>query len=87
MKSQLPVAGRATTDADVTSCTGPHGRRTVEPGPVELRSGRSSDDQVARIRLRLTDTEREAGHRRRPPSPARVEPVPTPASTVAEVRG
>ncbi|MGX7674264.1 beta-xylosidase/alpha-l-arabinosidase [Plantactinospora sp. DSM 117369] len=76
-----------TVPADVTSFTGLHGRRIVEPGDVELRFGRSSGDPAAPIRLRLTGAEREVGRRRQLLSPARVEPVPTLPPTAAEVRG
>ncbi|GIG92254.1 beta-xylosidase/alpha-l-arabinosidase [Plantactinospora endophytica] len=76
-----------TVPADVTSFTGLHGRRIVEPGDVELRFGRSSGDPAATVRLRLTGAEREVGHRRHLLSPARVEPVPTLPSTVTEVPG
>ncbi|XTZ15671.1 glycoside hydrolase family 3 N-terminal domain-containing protein [Micromonospora echinospora] len=62
--------------ADVTSFTGVHGRRVVEPGDVELRLSRSSAEVVAALPLRLVGTEREVGHHRRLLSTARVEPVP-----------
>jgi beta-xylosidase len=51
--------------ADVTSFTGAHGRRVVEPGEIELRFGRSSAELVASVPVRLTGTEREVGHDRR----------------------
>ncbi|WP_416905630.1 fibronectin type III-like domain-contianing protein [Micromonospora echinospora] len=63
--------------ADVTSFTGVHGRRVVEPGDVELRLSRSSAEVVAALPLRLVGPEREVGHHRRLLSTARVEPVPT----------
>jgi beta-glucosidase len=54
-----------TVPADLTSFTGVHGRRVVEPGDVELRLARSSAEPVAALRLRLVGAEREVGHRRR----------------------
>jgi beta-glucosidase len=59
-------AARATfvVPADVTSFTGVHGRRIVEPGDVELRFGRSSADVPAAVPLRLVGAEREVGHQR-----------------------
>jgi len=59
--------------ADVTSFTGVHGRRIVEPGDVELRFGRSSGEVAATVPLRLVGAEREVGHQRRLLSLARVE--------------
>ncbi|ROT29738.1 glycoside hydrolase family 3 N-terminal domain-containing protein [Micromonospora sp. HM5-17] len=59
--------------ADVTSFTGVHGRRIVEPGDVELRFGRSSGEMAAAVPLRLVGPEREVGHQRRLLSLARVE--------------
>jgi beta-glucosidase len=47
----------------------------VEPGEVELRFGRSSDDVVAALPLRLVGPERVVGHQRRLAVPARVEPA------------
>jgi beta-glucosidase len=55
---------RFVVPADVTSFTGVHGRRIVEPGEVELRFGRSSGDMAAAVPLRLVGDEREVGHRR-----------------------
>jgi beta-glucosidase len=63
-----------TVPADVTSFTGAHGRRIVEPGEVELRFGRSSADFPAAVALRLTGAERVVGHDRRFEAPAHVEP-------------
>ncbi|MEV6692063.1 glycoside hydrolase family 3 N-terminal domain-containing protein [Micromonospora sp. NPDC051196] len=62
--------------ADVTSFTGVHGRRIVEPGDVELRLGRSSDDFAARLALRLVGDERQVGHDRQLVSRVRVRPAP-----------
>lgn len=59
--------------ADVTSFTGVHGRRVVEPGEVELRFGRSSAEAAAVVPLRLVGPEREVGHQRRLLSLAGVE--------------
>jgi beta-xylosidase len=61
--------------ADVTSFTGVHGRRVVEPGDVELRLGRSCVDMVAALPLRLVGAVREVGHQRRLKSLARVDVV------------
>jgi beta-glucosidase len=69
--------------ADVTSFTGLHGRRIVEPGDVELRFGRSSRDTEAAVPLRLVGDEREVGHQRKLRSLARVDAVP---STTLEVQ-
>ncbi|MFB9852661.1 glycoside hydrolase family 3 N-terminal domain-containing protein [Micromonospora andamanensis] len=71
-----------TVHADVTSFTGVHGRRVVEPGEVQLRLSRSSGDAPASLPLRLTGDEREVGHHRELLSRASVEPVagPTPGS-------
>ncbi|MGW0808602.1 beta-xylosidase/alpha-l-arabinosidase [Nonomuraea sp. NPDC002799] len=60
--------------ADVTSFTGLHGRRVVEPGDVELRFGRSSADVAAAVPLRLVGAERAVGHERRLQPLTRVEP-------------
>ncbi|TCB98487.1 glycosyl hydrolase [Micromonospora zingiberis] len=79
--ARVPVepgrAARVTFDvpADVTSFVGVHGRRIVEPGAVELRLGRSSDEFVARLALRLVGDEREVGHDRELVSRATVRPV------------
>jgi beta-glucosidase len=59
--------------ADVTSFTGRHGRRIVEPGDVELRFGRSSADFPAAVAVRLTGDERVVGSDRRFEAPARIE--------------
>ncbi|MDG4798095.1 glycoside hydrolase family 3 N-terminal domain-containing protein [Micromonospora sp. WMMD1082] len=61
--------------ADVTSFTGVHGRRVVEPGDVQLRLGRSSGDPVASLALRLVGDERDVGHQRELVSQVRVEPA------------
>jgi beta-glucosidase len=61
-----------TVPADVTSFTGVHGRRVVEPGDVELRFGRSSGDIVAAVPLCLVGAEREVGHDRCLQTSARV---------------
>ncbi|MEV4715514.1 glycoside hydrolase family 3 N-terminal domain-containing protein [Micromonospora sp. NPDC049374] len=68
-----------TVPADVTSFTGLHGRRVVEPGEVQLRLSRSSGDVVASLALRLEGGEREVGHHRELLSRVRVEPVAGPA--------
>ncbi|PZG20896.1 glycosyl hydrolase [Micromonospora craterilacus] len=65
--------------ADVTSFTGVHGRRVVEPGDVQLRLGRSSGDIVASLPLRLVGDEREVGHQRQLVSRVRVERAAVPA--------
>jgi beta-glucosidase len=65
--------------ADVTSFTGVHGRRIVEPGDVELRFGRSSAQFEATVPLRLVGDVREVGHQRRLVSLAAVEPTSPPA--------
>ncbi|WFE53711.1 glycoside hydrolase family 3 N-terminal domain-containing protein [Micromonospora sp. WMMD1155] len=61
--------------ADIASFTGLSGRRIVEPGDVELRFGRSSDDVVASLPLRLTGTERQVGHQRELLTSVRIEPL------------
>ncbi|GIJ79790.1 beta-glucosidase [Micromonospora phaseoli] len=61
--------------ADITSFTGVSGRRVIEPGDVQLRLGRSSDDPVASLALRLVGDEREVGHHRQLVSRVRVEPA------------
>ncbi|WP_433689157.1 glycoside hydrolase family 3 N-terminal domain-containing protein [Micromonospora carbonacea] len=66
--------------ADVTSFTGAHGRRVVEPGDVELRLGRSSGEFAAALPLRLVGAERAVGHHRRLVSTARVAPAAVPQS-------
>jgi beta-xylosidase len=87
--ARVPLAGgeaaRVTfaVPADVTSFTGLHGRRIVEPGDVELRFGRSSRDTEAAVPLRLVGDEREVGHQRKLRSLARVDGVP---STTLEVQ-
>jgi beta-glucosidase len=69
--ARVPLAAGAsarvtfTVPADLTSFTGVHGRRVVEPGDVELRLARSSAEPVAALPLRLVGAEREVGHRRR----------------------
>ncbi len=50
--------------ADATSFVGRDGRRIVEPGAVELRVARSSDDVHRAVRLSLTGPERQVDHRR-----------------------
>ena len=71
MTGQLPVEDRpAPPVADRWR------RRIVEPGVVELRLGRSSDDFVARLVLRLVGDERQVGHDRQLVSRASVRPVP-----------
>jgi beta-glucosidase len=65
-----------TVPADVTSFTGPSGRRIVEPGDVELRFGRSSAEFPAVVALRLVGAERVVGHDRCFVAPARVERAP-----------
>nr|WP_327535879.1 glycoside hydrolase family 3 N-terminal domain-containing protein [Nonomuraea solani] len=62
-----------TVPADVTSFTGTHGRRVVEPGDVELRFGRSSAEAAASLPLRLVGPEREVGHQRRLQAPAHID--------------
>ncbi|MBF8189425.1 glycoside hydrolase family 3 C-terminal domain-containing protein [Nonomuraea sp. K274] len=64
-----------TVPADLTSFTGVHGRRVVEPGDVELRFGRSSADVAATVPLRLTGAEREVGHERRLQPVVRIDPI------------
>ncbi|XXM85097.1 glycoside hydrolase family 3 N-terminal domain-containing protein [Cellulosimicrobium sp. PMB13] len=64
-----------TVPADVTSFTGAAGRRVVEPGDVELRVSRSSDDTVAALALRLVGAERVVDHTRRLVSGNRVDRV------------
>lgn len=56
---------RFTVPADVASFTGLRGVRVVEPGPVELRVARSSDDVHEVVPLELVGAEREVGHDRR----------------------
>ncbi|MFC5828129.1 glycoside hydrolase family 3 N-terminal domain-containing protein [Nonomuraea insulae] len=65
-----------TVPADVTSFTGTHGRRIVEPGAVELRLGRSCAEAAATLPLRLTGSEREVGHRRHLRAPAHIDRNP-----------
>ncbi|MFB4277414.1 glycoside hydrolase family 3 N-terminal domain-containing protein [Nonomuraea sp. MTCD27] len=65
-----------TVPADVTSFTGVHGRRIVEPGEVELRLGRSCAAAAATLPLRLTGPEREVGHRRHLQAPAHIDRNP-----------
>lgn len=50
--------------ADATSFVGRDGRRIVEPGALELRVARSSDEAHEAIRLTLTGPERVVDHRR-----------------------
>ncbi|KIQ66706.1 beta-glucosidase [Kitasatospora griseola] len=59
--------------ADLASCTGPDGRRTVEPGEIQLRLAASSADVRHTVRLELTGPERELDHRRRMSCPVAVE--------------
>jgi beta-glucosidase len=47
--------------ADLCSYTGRDGTRRVDPGDVELRVGRSSEDVVARIPLTMTGPVRRVG--------------------------
>jgi beta-glucosidase len=54
-----------TVPADLASFTGVNGRRIVEPGEVELRLGRSSQDIAVSMPLRLTGPVREIGTGRR----------------------
>ncbi|WP_043618862.1 glycoside hydrolase family 3 N-terminal domain-containing protein [Nonomuraea candida] len=65
-----------TVPADVTSFTGAHGRRVVEPGDVELRLGPSCARAAAVLPLRLTGAEREVGHRRQLTAPAHIDRNP-----------
>ncbi|MEV4173587.1 glycoside hydrolase family 3 N-terminal domain-containing protein [Nonomuraea sp. NPDC049709] len=65
-----------TVPADVTSFTGVHGRRIVEPGEVELRLGRSCAAAAATLPLRLIGPEREVGHRRHLQAPAHIDRNP-----------
>ncbi|MEV0389734.1 fibronectin type III-like domain-contianing protein [Nonomuraea sp. NPDC050643] len=65
-----------TVPADVTSFTGTHGRRIVEPGAVELRFGRSSAETAASLPLRLVGAERQVGHQRRLQAPAHIDRNP-----------
>jgi beta-xylosidase len=51
--------------ADLTSFTGRHGRRIVEPGRLELRLGASCMDIRHTATVELTGPEREVDHRRR----------------------
>lgn len=55
---------RFVVPADVASFTGLAGRRVVEPGDVELRLARSSDDVAAALPARLVGPLREVGHGR-----------------------
>ncbi|SDQ35549.1 beta-glucosidase [Thermostaphylospora chromogena] len=73
-----------TVPADVTSFTGVHGRRIVEPGDVELRFARSSADTAATLSLRLVGTEREVGHQRRLRPLVRVDRVAPASSPLKE---
>ncbi|MGW4380351.1 beta-xylosidase/alpha-l-arabinosidase [Kitasatospora sp. NPDC004531] len=59
--------------ADLASCTGPDGRRTVEPGELRLRLAASSADVRHTVVLELTGPERELDHRRRLSCPVAVE--------------
>ncbi|WP_250444613.1 fibronectin type III-like domain-contianing protein, partial [Actinotalea sp. C106] len=61
---------RFTVPADVASFTGLRGRRVVEPGAVELRVARSSEQVEGVVALDLVGAEREVGHHR---AAARVE--------------
>ncbi|MEV4754205.1 glycoside hydrolase family 3 N-terminal domain-containing protein [Micromonospora sp. NPDC049559] len=70
--------------ADVASFIGIDGRRIIEPGDVELRFGRSSEEVMAVVPLRLVGAEREVGHRRRLRSLARVERHAAAPRTVEE---
>jgi beta-xylosidase len=47
-----------TVHTDLTSFTGRHGQRIVEPGRIELRLGTSSADIVAVLPVDLTGPER-----------------------------
>jgi beta-xylosidase len=77
---ELEAGGAArvgfTVPADLTSFTGTHGRRIVEPGDVELRLGRSCAQAEAILPLRLTGSEREAGHGRHLTAPAHIDRYP-----------
>jgi beta-glucosidase len=60
---------------DMLSFTGPHGRRRVEPGDVELQVGVSSADIRLRANVRLTGAVLELGRDWRMESRATVEPI------------
>jgi beta-glucosidase len=64
-----------TVPADLAAFTGKHGRRIVEPGPVELRIAHSSADVHAALPLRLVGAERTVGHDRQLVSTAEVTVV------------
>ncbi|CAM5228946.1 beta-glucosidase [Streptomyces spiroverticillatus] len=51
--------------ADLAAYTGADGRRTVEPGALELRLSASSEDVRHTVPLTLTGPVREVGHQRR----------------------
>ncbi|MFK3985195.1 glycoside hydrolase family 3 N-terminal domain-containing protein [Micromonospora sp. NPDC050397] len=51
--------------ADLTSFTGRHGHRVVEPGDLELRLSASSADHRYVVPVQLTGAERTVDHRRR----------------------
>jgi beta-glucosidase len=69
-----------TVPADLASFTGLAGKRVVEPGDVELRFGRSAEDVMASVALRVTGAIREVGPGRRLLPDVRVEGVPLSAS-------
>jgi beta-glucosidase len=65
-----------TVPADLASFTGLAGKRVIEPGDVELRFGRSAEDVMASVALRVTGAVREVGPGRRLLPEVRVEAVP-----------
>ena len=72
--------------ADVTSFTGVGGQRIIEPGDVELRLGRSCEEVLAALPLRLVGEEREVGHDRQLWSHAQLERTAGLQKTPQEVR-
>ncbi|MEU3610024.1 glycoside hydrolase family 3 N-terminal domain-containing protein [Streptomyces sp. NPDC035033] len=69
---------RVSVPADLASFTGRDGRRTVEPGELELRLGSSSTAPRLTARVTLTGPARAVDHRRRLHAEFTVEP-PAPA--------
>ncbi|WP_282697531.1 glycoside hydrolase family 3 N-terminal domain-containing protein [Streptomyces sp. CC208A] len=66
-----------TVPADLASFTGRDGRRTVEPGELELRFAASSTDARLTARVALTGPARPVDHHRRRHAEFTVEPRPS----------
>ncbi len=68
-----------TVHADLSSYTGPTGRRIVEPGELHLTLAASSTDPGLPLTVRLTGEGRTVDHTRRLTCDLRIDPSPTPA--------